>query len=84
MIVCVSNIRIILIEIDQFTGNPTENIIQIPVSELQNIKVKKGFFKTKLVLQFPDNNTVKFSPNNICIGLSNHKKNLIKLSELYS
>lgn len=82
-IICFTNKRIIIIEMNPATGNLTENIGQIELSNVKKITVKKGLLKTKLLVTFCDESIMKIEPNNICIGLSNHKKNLTKLEELY-
>ena len=83
-IICFTSKRIICLELDPVTGNVMENINEIDLNVVNNITVKKGMLKTKIKVVFSDKSILEFSPNNICIGLSNHKKNLTKLQELYS
>ncbi|WP_173275063.1 hypothetical protein [Paenibacillus sp. NEAU-GSW1] len=83
-IVCFSNLRLILIPLDPVTGNPTLNVVELPISEVSGLSLKKGFFKTKITLNLSDGTIIKFNPNNICIGLSNHKANLTKLADMYA
>ena len=83
LIVCLTKKRIILIELNPLTGNITENIAKIDIDCLAKIIVKRGMLKTKIDLVFLNGSSLRFKPNNICIGLSNHKNNLIKINGLY-
>ncbi len=38
----------------------------------------------KIELVFENGSSIRFTPNNICIGLSNHKNNLEKINQLYN
>ena len=83
-IICFTNKRIICLELDPVTGNVMNNINEIEFNIIKNVIVKKGMIKTKIKVVFLDESILEFSPNNICIGLSNHKKNLSKLQEMYN
>jgi len=84
MIVCVTNKRILVFEMDPTTGKLTENAAGISLSDVKHLSIKKGLLKTKVKITFADDSAMQFSPNNFCIGLSNHKKNLIKLTAMYA
>ncbi|PJI09040.1 MULTISPECIES: PH domain-containing protein [Clostridium] len=83
LIVCFTKKRIILAEVNPITGDLTENVSDISMKNVTEVIVKKGILKTKIKLLFPNGSKLEFKPNNICVGLSNHKKNLLKLVELY-
>lgn len=83
MIVCVTNRRIMVCEMNAVTGKLTENRFDISLNDVKNIALNKGFMKTKVRITFSDDSSVEFKPNNFCIGMSNHKKHLLQLKELY-
>ncbi|WP_442603072.1 hypothetical protein [Paenibacillus sp. KN14-4R] len=74
----------LICEMDPMTGKLTENMFGISVNDVKNISLKKGLLKTKVKITFSDDSVILFKPNNFCIGLSNHKMNLLKLKEMYS
>lgn len=84
LIVCFTNRRIILCEMDGVTGKLTDNMAAIDIQDVKDISIKKGLMKTNVKVVFSDDSAVSFNPNNICIGLSRHKENLLKLNELFS
>lgn len=83
MIISFTNKRILICEMSGLTGKLTENVLTIDLQEVKQISIKEGIMKTKIRIEFLDGSAIKFKPNNICIGLSNHKKHLNKLKELY-
>ncbi|WP_158630172.1 PH domain-containing protein [Cohnella sp. AR92] len=83
MIVCVTNKRVLICQMDQTTGRLTGNMAVIALNDVRKILLKKGFMKTSVKIEFPDDSALVFKPNNWCIGLSNHKKHLLKLQEVY-
>ncbi|MFD0589939.1 PH domain-containing protein [Paenibacillus sp. GCM10027627] len=82
-IVCVTNKRILICEMNQVTGNLTGATLEVNMDDVKNISLQKGFLKTKVKVTFPDDSYLVFKPNNICIGLSNHKLHLAKLKEMH-
>lgn len=58
----------------------TEDII---LNNISNITVKRGYFKTKITLQ-TENERIVYKVRNICIGLSEHRNNLIQLNTIYN
>lgn len=83
-IVCVTNKRILICEMDPVTGNLTDNRFEMSMNDVKDISLQKGFIKTKVTITFSDNSAIQFKPNNFCIGMSNHKLHLSKLEEMYS
>lgn len=83
MIVCVTNKRILICEMDPITGKLTGNTFEMSLNDVKNISLEKGFLKTKVKITFSDDSSILFKPNNVCIGLSNHKMHLLKLKEMY-
>ncbi len=81
--VCVTDKRIIVSEMDPLTGKLIGLHFEIDMQDVQHISITKGILSTKFKVTLSDGSTVKFKPKNNCIGLSNHKKNLGKLLELY-
>lgn len=85
LIICFTNKRIIMLEITPLTGKLNGNHKVINIEDVENIKVKRGLLKTKIVVTLKGNNgNLIMNPNSFTFGLSNHKKNLIKLEEQYS
>ncbi|MGZ9586506.1 PH domain-containing protein [Paenibacillus marinisediminis] len=84
MIVCVTNKRILICEMDPTTGKLTDDMFEVSFNDVKNISLKKGLLKTKMKFTFSDDSEILFKPNNFCIGLSDHKTNLLKLKEMYS
>lgn len=79
-----TNKRIILIELSPVTGNATENIAYLDLDEVEKVSVKRGIIKSNVTIQLKeDKGVLEMKPNSFTIGLSNHKKNLVKLEELY-
>lgn len=83
-IVCITNKRILVCEMDAITGKLTDNILEIRMDDVKQIALSKGFLKTKVNITFSDDSEIQFKPNNFCVGLSNHKKHLLKLGEMYA
>ncbi|MFF2479986.1 PH domain-containing protein [Paenibacillus sp. NPDC058071] len=83
MIVCVTNKRVIICQMDGTTGRLTGATFEASMNEVKNISLDKGLIKTKVRITFSDDSVAQFKPNNICIGLSNHKIHLLKLKEIY-
>lgn len=83
LIVSFTNKRILICEMDAVSGKLTGNIFPIDLNSVKDISIKKGFLKTKVKIKFSDDSETMFKPNNFCLGLSNHKNHLIKLTEKY-
>lgn len=83
MIVCVTNRRLLICEMDPTTGKLTGNPFGIDLNDVKSIALEKGWLKTKVKVTFNDDSAIQFKPNNFCIGLSNHKLHLQKLQEMY-
>lgn len=80
-----TNKRIVLIELSPVTGNPTENITYLDLDEIEKVSVKRGMIKSNVTIKLKeDKGVLEMKPNSFTIGLSNHKKSLVKLEELYA
>lgn len=79
-----TNKRILLIELSAATGNATGNIAHLDLDEVEKVSVKRGMIKSNVTVKLKgDKGVLEMKPNSFTIGLSNHKKNLVKLEELY-
>lgn len=83
MIVCFTNKRILIFEMSGTTGKLTGESSEMLLSDVKQVTVKKGIIKTKITVTLSDNSVVLFTPNNFCVGLSNHKDGLLALKQLY-
>lgn len=67
------------------SGKFTGNIKCIGMKDIESVKVKKGLFRTKITVTSTGNRgNIVIKVNSFTIGLSNQKKNLIKLEKQYS
>ncbi|MGG0238079.1 PH domain-containing protein [Bacillus rhizoplanae] len=79
-----TNKRILLIELSPATGNATGNIAHLDLDEVEKVSVKRGILKSNVTVKLKeDKGILEMKPNSFTVGLSNHKKNLVKLEELY-
>ncbi|CAM4410454.1 hypothetical protein BAMA_24730 [Bacillus manliponensis] len=76
--------RVLFIELSPTTGNATENIAYLDLDEVEQVSVKRGLIKSNVTIKLKeDKGILEMKPNSFTVGLSNHKKNLVKLEELY-
>lgn len=68
---------------DSLTGKLTGNIFPIDLNDVKGISLKKGLVKTKVKIKLSDGSEIIVKPNNFCVGLPNHKKHLMKLTEKF-
>lgn len=74
-----------MLELNPLTGKFNGNKIIINIEDVEGIKVKRGLIKSKVIVTLKGNKgDIVMNPNSFTIGLSNHKKNLVKLQEMYS
>ncbi|MGG0186040.1 PH domain-containing protein [Bacillus rhizoplanae] len=79
-----TNKRILLIELSPATGNATGNIAHLDLDEVEKVSVKRGILKSNVTVKLKeDKGMLEMKPNSFTVGLSNQKKNLVKLEELY-
>ncbi|CAG9611986.1 hypothetical protein BACCIP111899_01158 [Bacillus rhizoplanae] len=79
-----TNKRILLIELSPATGNATGNIAHLDLDEVEKVSVKRGILKSNVTVKLKeDKGIIEMKPNSFTVGLSNHKKSLVKLEELY-
>ncbi|MGG2066907.1 PH domain-containing protein [Bacillus sp. S14(2024)] len=79
-----TNKRIFLIELTPVTGDTTENIIYLDLDKVEKVSVKRGIIKSNVTIKLKeDKGVLEMKPNSFTIGLSNHKKSLVELEELY-
>ncbi|MED1412467.1 MULTISPECIES: PH domain-containing protein [Bacillus] len=84
LIICFTDKRLMVLEISM-SGKFTGNIKCIDMKDIENVKVKKGLFRTKITVTSTGNRgDIVIKANSFTIGLSNQKKNLIKLEKKYS
>ncbi|AST90131.1 hypothetical protein BC6307_01945 [Sutcliffiella cohnii] len=83
MIVAFTNKRILICEMDGTTGKMTGNFLPLDLQDVKEISFKRGLLKTTVKITFSDDSKIQIKPNNVCVGLSNHKKNLLALAERY-
>lgn len=79
-----TNKRILLIELSPATGDATGNIAHLDLDEVEKVSVKRGILKSNVTVKLKeDKGILEMKPNSFTVGLSNHKKHLVKLEELY-
>lgn len=84
LIICFTEKRLIFLEITMM-GKYTGNMEVINMDTIGTIKVKKGFFKTKITVTDKEGGgEMVINTNSFTFGLSNQKKNLKELANLYS
>jgi hypothetical protein len=84
-VICFTNKRIMMLELNPLTGKFNGNKIIIDIEDVEGIKVKRGLIKSKVIVTLKDNKgDIIMNPNSFTIGLSNLKKNLVKLQEMYT
>lgn len=83
-IVYITNKRIFICEMDPLTGRLTASQFEVDLNAVKHISLRKGLLKTKVSIIFSDDSAIQLKPNNFCLGLSNDKKYLLKLEELYA
>jgi hypothetical protein len=85
-VICFTNKRIMMLELNALTGKFNGNKIIIDIEDVEGIKSKKkGLIKSKVIVTLKDNKgDIIMNPNSFTIGLSNLKKNLVKLQEMYT
>lgn len=84
-VICFTNKRIMMLELNPLTGKFNGNKIIINIEDVEDIKVKRGLIKSKVIVTLKGNKgDIVMNPNSFTIGLSNHKKNLVKLQKMYS
>ncbi|GLV67533.1 hypothetical protein Bmyc01_62020 [Bacillus mycoides] len=84
LIICFTDKRLMVLEISM-SGKFTGNIKCIDMKDIESVKVKKGLFRTKITVTSTGNRgDIVIKANSFTIGLSNQKKNLIKLEKKYS
>lgn len=49
---------------------------------IEDIKVKRGFFKTTVTLRI-EGQPLIIKPNNICIGMPYHKESLVEMAKKF-
>ncbi|MBY0599205.1 PH domain-containing protein [Bacillus bingmayongensis] len=83
-IICFTNKRIMLLEITPLQGKFNGNKKYIDMKDVESVKVKRGWFKTKITVTLTGNRgDIVIKSNSFTIGLSNQRKNLISLEKMY-
>ncbi|MFJ8356000.1 PH domain-containing protein [Bacillus paramycoides] len=84
LIICLTDKRLMVLEISM-SGKFTGNIKCIDMKDIESVNIKKSLLRTKITVTSTGNRRdIVIKANSFTIGLSNQKKNLIKLEEKYS
>lgn len=82
-IICFTEKRLMVLEVTSM-GTLTGQMQYLDMSEIENVKVKRGTFFTRITVTSKENKgEMTIKANSFTFGLSNQKKNLIALEKKY-
>ncbi|PHE64318.1 hypothetical protein COF68_05605 [Bacillus toyonensis] len=83
-IVCFTEKRIIIFNIDPITGEIDGNKVEVDIEDNVRVVLTRGIMSSTVIVEtLHSRGKVVFKPANYMVGLSNHKTSLIKLYHLY-